>query len=79
MSRFLKNIGDLTEFQKAIHKCAGEVYLLKNDGTEKFNLKSQLSEFLGLARLADEHGDEYEIFCQFPTDEANLLKYFYEH
>lgn len=78
MSKFLKNIKDLEAFREAVRKCKGEVYLIKNDKTEQFNLKSTLSEYLGLARLADAHGDEYEIFCQLPSDEGNLLKYFFE-
>ena len=79
MSRFLKNINDLDAFRAAVRQCKGDVYLLSQDKTEQFNLKSRLSEFLGLAKLADAHGDEYEIFCQLPSDEGNLLKYFYEH
>lgn len=78
MSKFLKNIRDLEAFREAVRKCKGEVYLVKNDKTEQFNLKSTLSEYLGLAKLADNHGDEYEIFCQLPADEGNLLKYFFE-
>lgn len=78
MSKFLKNIKDLEAFKAAVRNCAGDVFLVKNDGSEQFNLKSTLSEYLGLARLADAHGDEYEVFCQFPADEGNLLKYFFE-
>ena len=78
MSKFLKNIKDLEAFREAVRKCTGDVLLVKNDGSEEFNLKSTLSEYLGLARLADAHGDEYEVFCQLSSDEGNLLKYFYE-
>lgn len=78
MSKFLKNIKDLEAFKAAVHSCTGDVFLVKNDGSEEFNLKSTLSEYLGLARLADAHGDDYEIFCQLSSDEGNLLKYFYE-
>lgn len=78
MSKFLKNIKDLEAFKAAVHSCNGDVFLVKNDGSEEFNLKSTLSEYLGLARLADAHGDEYEVFCQLPADEGNLLKYFFE-
>lgn len=78
MSKFLKNIKDLEAFKAAVHSCTGDVFLVKNDGSEEFNLKSTLSEYLGLARLADTHGDEYEVFCQLPADECNLLKYFFE-
>ena len=78
MSRFLKNIKDLEAFQNAIQECKGEVWLRKNDGSEEFNLKSTLSRYIALGKLADEHGDKYEVFCQLPGDEGNLLKYFFE-
>lgn len=79
MSRFLKNINDLDAFRVAIRQCKGEVYLLSQDKTEQFNLKSKLSEFIALGKLASECGDQYEVFCQLPSDESYLLKYFYEH
>ena len=79
MSRFLRNINDLEAFRAAIKECKGDVYLLNQDKSEQFNLKSQLSEFIALGKLAEKHGDQYEIFCQLPSDEGFLLKYFYEH
>ena len=79
MSRFLKNIKDLESFRAAVKECKGDVYLLNQDKTEQFNLKSKLSEFIALGKLADLHGDDYEIYCQLPGDEGYLLKYFYEH
>ncbi len=79
MSRFLKNVKDLEAFRKAVSQCKGDVILRKNDSSEQFNMKSQLSAFIAWGKLADIHGDQYEIFCMNPTDEVNLLKYFYEH
>ena len=78
MARFLKNINDVKTFMAAVAQCKGDVYLVKDDQSEEFNLKSELSEFLGIARLAEERGDRYEIFCQLPQDESILIKYFYE-
>ena len=78
MSKFLSNIKDLNAFIEAIKECKNDVFLLKNDGSEQFNLKSSLSAYIALGRLADEHGDEYEIFCNSTADESKLLKFFYE-
>lgn len=78
MSKFLKNIKDLEAFRAAVAKCNGDVILRKNDGSEEFNMKSELSSFIAWGKLADTHGDEYEIFCLNPADEGNLLKYFFE-
>ena len=59
----------------AIKDCNEDVYLRKNDGTENFNLKSVLSEYIALGKLCDEHGEDYEIFCNSPADESKLLKF----
>jgi len=78
MSKFLKNIKDLEAFRAAVAQCKGDVILRKNDGSEEFNMKSTLSSFIAWGKLADIHGDEYEVFCMNHNDEANLLKYFFE-
>lgn len=78
MSKFLNNINDLEAFRAAVRQCKGDVILRSIDGTEEFNLKSRLSEFVALGKLADVHGDQYEIFCMNLADEGNLLKYFFE-
>lgn len=78
MSKFLSNVKDLNALQQAVDKCTGDVILRKNDGSEEFNMKSSLSAFIAWGKLADEVGDQYEIFCMNPADESNLLKYFYE-
>jgi len=78
MSKFLSNIHDLEAFRAAIAQCKGDVILRKNDGSEEFNMKSQLSAFIAWSKLADLHGDQYEIFCMNSADEGNLLKYFFE-
>ena len=78
MSRFLSNVRDLDAFMKAIKECKEDVYLRKNDGTEQFNLKSTLSEYIALGRLCDKEGSNYEIFCNSAADESRLLQFFYE-
>lgn len=78
MSKFLKNIKDLEAFMIAVNQCKGEVYLVSQDEKEQFNLKSKLSSYIALGKLASEEGDNYLIYCQLSTDEGNLLKYFYE-
>ena len=78
MSKFLKNIKDLEAFRAAVKECKGDVILRSTDGSEEFNMKSRLSEFVALGKLADTHGDEYEIYCLNHADEAILLKYFYD-
>lgn len=78
MGRLLKDYEHIQELHEAVQKCSADVYLIKNDGSEQFNLKSALSEFIALGRLAEKYGDQYEIFCQNAADEAILMR-FYRH
>lgn len=78
MSKFLKDIYDLDAFMGAVKDCKEDVWLIKNDKSEQFNLKSVLSRYIALGRLLEEMGDQYEIFCNNAADEGLLLKYFYE-
>ena len=78
MSKFLSNVKDLNALQQAIDKCKGDVILRKNDGSEEFNMHSQLSRYVAWNKLSQERGTDYEIFCMNKSDEINLLKYFYE-
>lgn len=74
----LKNVKNIESLLTAISKCKGDVYLRSVDGSEEFNLKSTLSQYIGIARLCEDHGDEYEIFCANIGDEGYLFEFFYE-
>lgn len=65
-------------FREAIKQCKKDVYLLKNDKSEQFNLKSEISEFRAIGRLLEKHGDEYELFCTDPSDTGHMLAFFEE-
>ena len=41
-------------------------------------MKSLFSEYIGLAKLMSEHGDEYEVFCMNNNDERFMLQFFHE-
>ena len=64
----LKNVGDIDMLLKAVDKCR----------SEEFSLKSSFSKYLAIGRLADEHGDEYEMFCLNKDDEPYMLQFFYD-
>ena len=74
----LKNIGDIDMLLKAVDKCHGDVVIRSVDGSEEFSLKSSFSKYLAIGRLADEHGDEYEMFCLNKDDEPYMLQFFYD-
>ncbi len=74
--KLLKNIKNVNALQTAIASCNDTVILRSADGNEEYNLKSAMSQLIGIARLCEEHGDEYEVFCMNRADEGNLLCFF---
>lgn len=72
----LKNVKDINSLISAVNKCKDDVLLRSVDGREEFNLKSTLSQYIGIARLCEDHGDEYEVFCMDKTDERYMLAFF---
>lgn len=76
--KMLKNMKNVNALQAAIANCKDSVILRSADGREEFNLKSVMSQLVGIARLCEEHGDEYEVFCMNRADEDNLFGFFRE-
>ena len=74
----LKNAKDVELLVSAVNKCNGKVVLRSMDGSEEFNLKSQLSQNIAIDRLCKEHGDEYEVFCLDRDDLEYMLQFFRE-
>lgn len=73
----LKNAKDVKELIKAVKKCHGDVILRSTDGSEEFNLKSTLSQYIAISRLVEERGDEYEVYCMSKEDEPYMLQFFH--
>ena len=74
----LKNAKDIDSLIAAVNKCCGDVVLRSIDGKEEFNLKSTLSQYMGISRLCEDHGDEYELFCMNREDENYMLAFFHD-
>lgn len=71
----IRNIKEAEEFIKTVDSCKGEVYLTSQYG-DKFNLKSKLSQYVGIATLIGEHADALELWCDDKEDEAKFLRLF---
>ncbi|MGI6280127.1 MAG: hypothetical protein ACOYJS_06165 [Acutalibacteraceae bacterium] len=70
----LHNI-DFDDFIKAIDRCRGDVYLETSEG-DILNLKSKLSQMLGLATiLKNTEIAEASIRCTNPEDETMLFRF----
>lgn len=74
----LKNLHDVNALIGAVAKCKGDVLLRSVDGKEEFNLKSTLSQFIGIGRLCEEKGDQYEVFCMDRNDEGYMMQFFHD-
>ncbi len=65
---------DVSEFLSVLDTCEGSVYLVTGEG-DKLNLKSRLSQLVGLTKLI-EGGKIAEAFilCDNPADESKLFR-----
>ena len=46
---------------------------------DKLNLKSKLTQYIAIAKLLGEHGEELELWCSDKNDESKFFKMFSEH
>ncbi len=74
----IKNINDVETFLSIVDACKGSV-LLKSQYGDTYNLKSKLAQYVAVAALVGEHGDELELWCSEREDEAKFMKMFNEH
>lgn len=74
----INNIKDVETFLKVVNECKGSVTLTSIYG-DQFNLKSALSQYVAVAALLGEHGEELELFCSDKDDEMKFLKMLRNH
>lgn len=71
----IRNIKDVETFLEVVNSCKGNVMLTSIYG-DKFNLKSTLTQYVAVAALLGEHGDELELWCSNKEDEVKFLQMF---
>ncbi len=74
----IKNIKNVETFLAVVNECKGEVTLTSVYG-DKYNLKSALTQYVAVAALVGDHGEELELWCTDKDDEKKFLKMFNEH
>ena len=74
----IKNIKNVETFLAVVNECKGEVTLTSVYG-DKYNLKSALTQYVAVAALLGDHGEELELWCTDKNDEKKFFKMFNEH
>lgn len=74
----IKNITNVETFLEVVNQCEGDVTLTSIYG-DKFNLKSTLTQYVAVAALVGEHGEELELWCSNKNDEAKFLRMFHDN
>ena len=72
----LTKIEQVNEFLSIVDSCKGDVTSLDGD---IFNLKSKLSQYIAIAALLGQHGDELELFCSDREDEGKFMQFLMEN
>lgn len=66
---------DVPAFLKILDECKGKVYLVTKEG-DRLNLKSKLSQLVGLTKLiAGGKIEDAFITCENPEDESKLFRF----
>ena len=71
----ITNMKEVEEFIKTVDSCKGDVYLTSVYG-DKYNLKSKLSQYVGIAAMIGNHSEDLELWCDNRVDESKFLKLF---
>ena len=74
----IKNIKNVETFLAVVNECKGEVTLTSVYG-DKYNLKSALTQYVAVAALLGDHGEELELWCTDKDDENKFFKMLNEH
>lgn len=74
----LQKISQVELFLETVNSCIGDVWMTSPYG-DKYNLKSLLTQYVAVAALLGDRGDEMELWCGRKEDEGKFLKLFSEH
>lgn len=71
----LRNIQQIEDFLAAVRKCKNAVWLESPSG-DRFNMRSEFSNYVALGVLLGERGDQFELFCANPVEEQYFFDFF---
>ena len=74
----LRNIAEIEAFREAINEAKNDVWLESPNG-DRYNLKSELSQYLALGTLLSEKGEMLDLYCSRREDEHLFMRFFEEY
>lgn len=74
----LQSIEEVNDFLKAVNSCHGRVWLSSIYG-DRFELKSELSQYVAIGALLSQKQEYLELFCDEKDDERILMEFFANH
>lgn len=72
------NAQEVKDFLDAVNKCREDVWLTSPTG-DRYNLKSELSQYIAIGALLQNKGHLLELFCASKADEGHFYQFFQEH
>ncbi|MCD8022295.1 MAG: hypothetical protein LUF30_04745 [Lachnospiraceae bacterium] len=70
----LKSLNDVEAFKQAIARCSNSVWLESVRG-DKYDLKSAISQYVGIAALLQDKNEELELFANGKRDQHVLMDF----
>lgn len=70
----IRSLQDIEAFKEAISRCKGDVWLESIYG-DRYNLKSELSQYIAMAELLQDRNGDLELFARLPEDELILMEF----
>lgn len=70
----IRSLQDIEAFKEAISRCKGDVWLESIYG-DRYNLKSELSQYIAMAELLQDRNGDLELFARLPEDELILMAF----
>lgn len=74
ISMKIRSLQDIEAFKEAISRCKGDVWLESIYG-DRYNLKSELSQYIAMAELLQDRNGDLELFARLPEDELILMAF----
>lgn len=70
----VRNMKEVEALKDAISRCSKSVWLESSQG-DKYDMKSALSQYIGIAKLLQDEDEELELFASAREDQVVLMDF----